>query len=176
MRASFVEQWFGPASCEVLGNLYRSVKDLNGAVIEVGCWEGRSTCALANAAHPEVIHAVDTWEGSPGEISAVLASERDVFAQFTRNIGAFTYGNVQPHRMGWRDFFDGYPSRVKLIHIDATHEYQEVAENIEAVLPLMVPGGVICGDDAHHPPIVRAVLDTLGDAQVDASLWIWRAP
>jgi predicted O-methyltransferase YrrM len=175
MRAKFTEEWFSDDSCLVLGNLYRSVKDLSGAVIEVGCWQGRSTCALANAAHPEIVHAVDTWVGSPGEISADLAAGRDVFAEFNHNVKVLTHGNVETHRMGWREFFDGYTSRVKFIHIDAEHTYSEVSENIEAVLPLMVPCGVICGDDAHHEPVRQAVLDTLGDGFVSASLWIWRA-
>ncbi len=175
-RASFLEDWFGPESCVVLGNLYRSVKDLDGAVIEVGCWEGRSTCALANAAHPEVVHAVDTWAGSPGEISADLAAQRDVFRTFCHNVKVLTHGNVETHRMGWREFFDGFTGRIKLVHIDAEHTYREVAENIEAVLPLMIPGGVICGDDVHHEPVRQAVLDTLGDANVEATLWVWRAP
>ena len=173
---TFTEEWFGEASQAVLAGLCESVKYLDGAIIEVGCWEGRSTCALANAAYPEPVHAVDTWHGSPGEISADLAAVRDVHARFLANVEALTQGNVIPHRVGWRDF--EWPARVKLVHIDATHEYDEVAENIAAVLPYMVPGGVICGDDNHHPPVRQAVLDTLGaeDTFAQATLWIWRAP
>jgi predicted O-methyltransferase YrrM len=63
-----------------------------------------------------------------------------------------------------------------LVFIDAEHTYEEVRDTIEAFRPLMAPGGIICGDDVHHPPIVRAVVDTLGsDVTVDASLWIWKA-
>ena len=147
-----------------------------GAVIEVGCWEGKSTIALANAVHPAIVHAVDTWQGSPGEISADLAAERDVYATFTTNIAEATAGNVEPHRMGWREFFADWAGPIRLIHIDATHSYDEVRDNIEAVRPFVVPGGVICGDDAHHPPIRRAVMDTLGNAFLTgAKLWYWEA-
>ena len=176
MRASFQEQWFPPESCKALGGIYRNVAHLSGAIVEVGCWEGRSTCALANAAHPEIVHAVDTWHGSPGEISAELAAERDVFRTFEHNVRALTKGNVHPHRMGWREFFKAFDGPCKLVHIDAEHTYSEVAENIEAVLPLMVPGGVIVGDDAHHNPVITAVMDTLGEYHREATLWIWRAP
>lgn len=176
MRAKFTESWFPQESCKALGNLYRDVAHLSGAVVEVGCWEGRSTCALANAAHPETIHAVDTWEGSPGEISAELAAVRDVFRTFHENVAALTHGNVAAYRMGWREFFSTFVGRCKLLHIDAEHTYTEVAENIEAALPFMVPGGIICGDDAHHPPVIAAVMDTLGDYEREATLWIWRAP
>lgn len=176
MRAKFTEDWFPLESCVALGRLGRSVSRLPGAIVEVGCWEGRSTCALANAIHPEIVHAVDTWDGSPGEISHDLAQTRDVFRVFEHNVRALTHGNVQPHRLGWRDFFDVFDGPCKLVHIDAEHTYREVRDNIEAVLPLIVPGGIICGDDAHHPPVIDAVMDALGEYEREATLWIWRKP
>lgn len=176
MRARFTEQWFSAESCRTLANLAQSTAHLSGAIIEVGCWEGRSTCALANAVHPDIVHAVDTWAGSPGEVSAELAAERDVFETFAYNVRVTTAGNVHAHRLGWREFFKVFDGPTKFCHIDAEHSYLEVAENIEAVLPLMVPGGVLCGDDAHHGPVMSAVMDTLGSCTREASLWIWRAP
>lgn len=167
----FTEDWFSATSCRVLADLARTTDRLDGAVIEVGCWEGRSTIALANAIHPATLHAVDTWAGSPGEISAELAAERDVFDTFTANIAEATAGNVAVHRMGWRDFFADWSDPVRFIHIDAEHSYTEVRENIEAVLPYVVAGGIVCGDDQHHPPVREAVMDTLGNAMVAASLW-----
>lgn len=172
---TFTEDWFGPESQQALADLYDKVRPLDGDVVEVGCWQGRSTVALANACWPDLLHAVDTWQGSPGEISADLAAERDVYAEFTANIAASTAGNVRPHRMGWRDYFAGLACPLKLLHIDAEHTYREVFDNITAALPLLVTGGIICGDDAHHPPIQQAVLDTLGhDVEVVATLWWWK--
>lgn len=175
---TFREEWFGTHSQQALVQLYERVADLTGAVVEVGCWEGRSTVALANACHPETLHAVDTWRGSPGEISAKLAEERDVHATFLDNIAELTNGNVTPHRMGWRDYFalnHCQSTPIKFLHIDAEHSYEEVRDNITAALSLMVRGGIICGDDNHHPPVQQAVVDTLGDAGVMATLWYWVA-
>lgn len=172
MTDPFGEAWFPQQSCEVLERLARSTLRCSGAVIEVGSWTGRSTCTLANAVWPLNVRAVDTWNGSPGEISAELAAERDVFAQFRRNVVACTRGNVWPYRMGWRDYFAEHQDPVKFCFIDAEHSYVEVKENIEAVLPLMVSGGVLCGDDVHHPPVHQAVMDVLGgDVNVEATLW-----
>jgi hypothetical protein len=170
---SFTEQWFGQESQQALAHLYGRVADLDGAVIEVGCWEGRSTCALARATAPVAVHAVDTWAGSPGEISAELAATpgRDVYATFLANVSQLTEGNVIAHRCGWREFFATWTQPIRFLHIDAEHSYREVRENIEAALPFMVPGGLICGDDAHHPPVRDAVFDTLGNAYVTATLW-----
>lgn len=174
-RVRFTEDWFCQASCDALARLADETRHVSGDIIEVGSWEGRSTIALANAAHPAVVHAVDTWRGSPGEISRDLAAQRDVFATFTGNVRTATRGNVQPHRMGWRHYFlHRDPNPIRLLFIDAEHTYVEVRENIEAALPHMAPGGVICGDDAHHLPVARAVLDVFGDAELAATLWVHR--
>src|SRR5688572_12405710 len=114
----FTEEWFGAASQRTLASLAKSVVRLDGTIVEVGCWQGRSTCALANAVWPRTVQAVDTWQGSPGEISAELAAERDVFAEFQRNVVALTNGNVKPWRMGWREYFATHTEPVKLCHID----------------------------------------------------------
>jgi SAM-dependent methyltransferase len=166
--ASFTENWFDVESQHALADLFTRVVDLDGDVVEVGCWEGRSTIALAKAANGPV-HAVDTWEGSHGEISAVIAQDRDVYRTFLANIEA-EHVDVIPHRMGWRDYFtDGM--RCRFVHIDAEHSYREVYDAIERVKPLMVPGGILCGDDVHHPPVQQAVIEHFPEAEIAATLW-----
>lgn len=170
---TFTEEWFSVYDQEALTECARSVADLNGAVIEIGSWEGRSTITLAAAIWPCQMHAVDTWEGSPGEISEELAASRDVYATFLANIAEATAGNVIPHRMGWREFMADWTDPIRLVFIDAEHTYTEVRDNILACLPHMVAGGVICGDDAHHPPVRQAVVDTLGNAFQTSKVWHW---
>lgn len=170
----FTEDWYRPSGLAALERALDRTDGLSGRVIEIGCWEGRSTVTLARAAYPTTVHAVDTWLGSPGEISETLARERDVFARFLSNIDELTLGNVIAHRMDWRDYLAADQSPVRFIHIDGLHTFDEVKANIEAVLPMMVPGGVICGDDAHHQPIIDAVNATLGHLTLDVSLWWWQ--
>lgn len=177
---TFTEEWFSDDSCEVLAELVAEVAEIEGIIVEVGSWQGRSTIALANAAYPRTVHAVDTWQGSPGEISAELAAGRDVFAEFTSNIAAETKGNVTPHRMGWREFNEdnGRGGPVALLFIDAEHTFTEVRDNVLAFIDRVPPGGIICGDDVHHPP-VRSALLSMFDIEfvmVAASVWIWRKP
>lgn len=174
--AAFHEQWFPSASQDVLGALVQSVAEVPGHLVEFGSWEGRSTCAMARAAFPRPVVAVDTWQGSPGEISADLAAKRDVFAQFKANIAYLTRGNVRPQRMGWREWVGLNEEPIALAFIDAEHTYREVFDNITAVLPFLSPGAVLCGDDVHHPPVWEAVTDLLDGVERDATLWIWRKP
>ena len=170
----FTEEWFAVASQRALVRLARQVAHLDGRVVEVGCWEGRSTVVLANAVWPSVVDAVDTWQGSPGEISAELAAARDVLGTFRANVAELTRGNVAVHVMGWREYVAD-PSPVRFLHIDAEHTYREVHDTIGQFRPLLVPGGIICGDDRHHPPVISAARDQLGDVQAEATLWWWRS-
>lgn len=170
----FTEEWFGVESCKGLVMLADLVADVAGEIIEIGSWEGRSTCTLANAVYPRVVHAVDHWQGSPGELSAPLAAERDVYAAWAANVNELTAGNVVAHRMGWRDYTPDGP--VAFVFIDAEHSYTEVRDTVNAYLPLMVSGGVICGDDAHHPPVRQALFEVLpvNEIYTQATLWSWR--
>jgi predicted O-methyltransferase YrrM len=168
----FTEDWFGEASQQALARLARGTDGVPGVVVEVGCWEGRSTIALANTVAPDWVYAIDTWQGSDGEISAELAAERDVFATFTENVREGTSGNVAPMKMDWRHWFDRNRQRIRFLHIDAEHSYREVHDNIVAALPWLSPGAIICGDDAHHPPVIQAVQDVLGpNFNMTATLW-----
>lgn len=171
-----LEEWFSPQSCTRLAELGRKVTHVDGLIVEIGSWTGRSTCALAAAVTPRQVHAVDHWNGSPGELSAELAADRDVYAEFVANTEQFP--NVIAHRVGWRDYLPTVTEPVALCFIDAEHSYDEVADNIRAVLPLLAQGGIICGDDAHHPPVKQAVLDVLGAdySYAIASMWVWQKP
>lgn len=178
MSDPFGEDWFSEASQSVIAELARSVHDVPGMMLEIGSWTGRSTCALAKAIHPRTLHAVDTWAGSPGEITSQLAPQRDVFAQWKRNIDAFTDGNVIAHRMDWREFVPTITEPLAFVFIDAEHTEIEVADNIAAVLPLLSPGGIICGDDVLHPPVRQGIVRHLRPvdvhARVGASVWWWQ--
>lgn len=174
-RAGFHEDWFSIESQATVADLAASTVGLDGLVVEVGSWEGRSTIALADAVAPAVVHAVDTWVGCGSDDSGKIAAGRDVFATFELNIAERTAGNVVPHRMGWRDYFADLAEPIRFLFIDAEHTYDEVRDNIAAALPLMLDGGVICGDDGNHPPVRAAVVDVLGDEAVfDSAVWHWR--
>ena len=64
--------------------------------------------------------------------------------------------------MGWRDYFAADDSPCRFVFIDAEHSYDEVRATLDVVIPLVVSGGIICGDDVHHPPVRQALIDTFG--------------
>ena len=177
MGMSFTEDWYFPEQIDVLTRLCRQVSPLRGAIVEVGCWEGRSTIELARVAAPAKVIAVDTWRGSPDEPDHSRAWDSDdVFEAFKRNIKQ--HSNIRYHRIGWREFFETWTKPVRFIHIDAQHTYEEVRDNVLAVLPYMVDGGVICGHDGWHGPVLQGAHDALESGEryftnikVDCTVW-----
>ncbi len=170
---TFTEQWFDAGACLGLAGLVEEISDVDGLIIEIGSWEGRSTIAMANAAHPRTVHAVDTWKGSKGEVSSILAARRDVFATWQTNISEQTAGNVVPFRMDWRDYLAAIRLPVAFVFIDAEHAFQPVADCIAAVRPHMAEGGLICGDDIHHPPVISAVFESFAGEKIQQLGPIW---
>ncbi|MBS1714932.1 MAG: class I SAM-dependent methyltransferase [Armatimonadetes bacterium] len=183
---SFREQWYSDEQARFLAVLARLCRPLEGSVLEFGSWEGKSTCAIANSVHPQVVTAVDTWQGSadedPEHVSVKAAKERDVKAMFDSNVRALTAGNIRAVVEDCHRFMEDYASPVKFCHIDASHDYDSVSRSIRAVLPNLVEGGILCGDDFINASslapglnggVERAVRECLPGFLSRGNLWYW---
>lgn len=147
----FKENWYSDKQLKELSRVLNKVLHIEGDIIEIGCWQGRSTICIANVSYPEGIIAVDTWAGNfdekPNHPTVEICKKRDVFAEFRQNIKEQTKGNVSVHKMDCFEFLDCYSGRMKFCHIDASHDYDSVVKTIEKCLPFLVKGGILCGDD-----------------------------
>jgi predicted O-methyltransferase YrrM len=126
-------------------------------IVEIGSWLGQSTKALAK--HAGTVFSVDTWEGSP-EHKALLENKHSgwLYNQFCSSIA--DYPNIVPQRMTSLQAADLCKTRgmkFDLIFIDAAHDYESVKQDIEAWLPLLEEGGIICGHDASEAGVRQAI-------------------
>ena len=89
------------------------------------------------------------------------------------------YTVVKEDCLKWLKTLEG---NIKFIHIDASHEYESVIETINLVLPKMVKGGIICGDDYQsaninrhdlHGEVERAVREALPNHKSIVNLWYY---
>lgn len=187
----FHEDWYSESQIKNLILLYESVRDLDGLIIEIGCWEGKSTIALANACYPENLICNDTWLGNQEEsiisgnthITEIILQTRDVYSIFKKNMDSLTQGNYSIVKQDCLEWLKGLNKPVKFCHIDASHEYDSVYKTIEYLKPLMVHGGILCGDDflnAHKDAISlkggveKAVSDSLTNYDNIDNLWFWK--
>lgn len=157
------ENWFSWADFyrEIVGQLPNPA-----AVVEVGCWRGRSTACLGveiiNAQKDVVLYCVDTWAYYP-ETEQPALSQTDfdgVYREFTRNVRPFEHFLWIMRQPSIKAAAEFSPESVDFVFIDANHKYENVLADIRAWLPVVKPGGVIAGHDYYtrqHPGVARAV-------------------
>lgn len=189
----FIENWYSTQQLQDLRDTYFRCKDRVGAVIEIGCWEGKSAIALARACAPEPLICIDTWEGNIAESLCIgfehptvtECKRRDVYGRFMANMTAGTAGNFIAVREDCLKWLDRDDQKIKFCHVDASHEYESVHATISKLLPKMVPGGVLCGDDYLsancqrtdlHGGVERAVRELLPGHGNNGNLWFWTCP
>jgi hypothetical protein len=145
---------------------------------------------LANHCFPENLICNDTWLGNVAEskitgvthITEEILKVRDVYSIFIDNMENNTQKNYTVVKKDCIEWLKTFKEPIKFIHIDASHEYESVFETINLVLPNMVKGGIICGDDYEsanikrrdlHGGVQRAVMETLPEHKNINNLWYY---
>jgi predicted O-methyltransferase YrrM len=147
-------------------------------IVEVGCWVGRSTRALADNTIG-LVYAVDTFEGSE-EHQKFLKDKPTgwILKRFLENLHGCS--NVHPVISTSLEAADNLAINAQqfdMIFIDANHDYAHVREDILAWMPLLLPGGLLCGHDygPNWPEVAKAVDELIPDVQIGANQ-IWFRP
>ena len=176
-NALATEGWMKPAELEWLARKASKAQ----RIAEVGSWMGRSTTAMAdNMEASAVLIAVDTWRGSE-EIKSNLEGKPDdyVYDIFCKNLKVhIESGRVSPLRLASveaaRELQAKGSTAFDMVFIDGAHDYENVKADIQAWNPLVKPGGLLCGHDWGHPPIVQAVRELLGNPKSSSTIWYAR--
>jgi hypothetical protein len=170
-----------------------SIKELQPKlIVEVGTWKGASAVHMARICKKyytdfEIV-CIDTFLGSVEHWTSVdpnLPASRyrngrpNIYDQFISNvIITKMQENITPFPI---DSINGglvlekLGIQADLIYIDAGHEYQSVRMDLDLYKNLVRPGGHMLGDDWFHPPIKKAVADSLGEVITkshDKFLWV----
>ena len=158
----FYTAWCGDREKHAIKHGIDNVIDDSGAYIEIGSFEGKSTVFIANQIYPKKLISIDPWSaGSPGEI--VHFDSRNIYDIFKANIAAGTQGNVEVNKMPWEVYFEKNSPGISFLYLDGPHSYENVYESLEILVPLVLPGGVLIGDDYDDHEVKRAVDDFFGD-------------
>ena len=130
-------------------------------IAEIGVYKGRMTAMwnviLINRDLCYEYRAIDHFLGSPEHEKGV-----DYFELAMRNLAPLTKENDFLTVIANDSLSEvaKYPdNHFDIVYIDAAHEYEPVKADIDAWLPKVKVGGIICGDDyvAGWPGVVQAV-------------------
>lgn len=145
---------------------------------------------MALSCYPEILICNDTWLGNINEslvtnkthTTEIICNDRDVYSIFINNMDKLTNGNYKVVKKDCLEWLKEYNDKIKFIHIDASHDYKSLYDTINLVLPKMVKGGIICGDDFLSSNInridlqggvERAVIETLPTFKNIGELWYY---
>jgi predicted O-methyltransferase YrrM len=135
-----------------------------GDVLEIGCWQGRSTIALAQACKDSgngIVHAVDHFKGNPGkQIYYVIEKEdlSDLQQNFQRNIsnaGLSEYVSLHIENVNQVNI----SGKIRLLVIDGEHSYDAVLSDFLRFRRLLTSGAIVIFDDYSEdfPEVIQAV-------------------
>ena len=138
------------------------------SIIEVGCWIGDTTKELLKSCKDVTV--VDTFKGSKGDATSIIAEARDIYKEFTENVGESENLTVlRGESVEMANKFTG--KKVDMVFIDAGHDYDEVKADIEAWSPKCTK--IIAGHDysVGFPGVIKAVNEKFPNATVNGDLW-----
>lgn len=166
-----IRGWMSPKELEWLAETASHCM----TIIEVGCFEGRSTRAMADNT-TGIIHAVDPWNaliyGSNGQFlyktdditrSIFHANLADKIGDGTIEVWPTIFKNFRPILMDQLQ-----PS---FIFIDAAHDYENVKNDINHAMtfkPIMIGGHDYCKE---WPGVIKAVDEIFPNAEKEDTIW-----
>ena len=153
--------------------------------VEVGTWMGKSAAFMAveiiNSSKDIRFDCVDTWAGSSEHINPKspyytpeLADPDWLFNQFESNLKP-VLSSINPLRMTSLEASTLYADQsLDFVFIDASHEYQDVLDDIRAWMPKIKSGGILAGHDYPHHGVRKAVNEVFDSVEKQEHCWIVR--
>lgn len=126
------------------------------SIVEIGSFQGRSTCFLAAGSkygHKAPVYAVDPWklciDGITGE---------QLYAAFLANLDKVGVSDiVHPLRGESSEIVRKWEQPVGLLYIDDGHDYEAVLEQYGDWSPFVVENGWIAFHDCYYPDVARVI-------------------
>jgi predicted O-methyltransferase YrrM len=180
-KAKAVRGWMNNHELEWLATVSKRAT----VIIEVGCAYGRTTRAIVDNSYCSTLYAVDTWRGSPSELTNNHEDFKNdkgdfAFLEFCKEMFySIRTSKVVPLRMDSANaaqLLSSMNVKADLIFIDADHSYESVKEDIQNYSPLVAMGGILAGHDFQTnpwPDVTKAVLEIFPDVENPAGhIWM----
>ncbi|QUG87015.1 class I SAM-dependent methyltransferase [Bacillus nitratireducens] len=154
-----VDGWLTNLEQTALLHLPALVDHLDGEIIEIGSYKGKSTVALSLGSkwiskRKRSIYAIDPFIPS--------TEYGGYYNDFQKNIRLFRLENyVTPIKKYSHEALPECPERISALFIDGNHNYLNVKKDIELYSPRVVAGGMIAFHDYSVYEGVKGAVDEL---------------
>jgi predicted O-methyltransferase YrrM len=167
--------WFnhGPQVLELL-DLYKPK-----VVVELGSWLGASAIAMARSVRRwgGTVTCVDTWAGELDEDGGSPSGKNPlmILSCARAMIDAGVSASIRLIPATTSDAAQHWKEPIDFLYVDADHSYSGCMTDLLKWVPHVKPGGLIAGDDYHHPryPGVQMAWDEFEQVQ---GLTLTRSP
>ena len=142
------------------------MQNLEGDVVEIGSWQGRSSTFLARAVKESKngnFYAIDHFGGNVGkeDFYAIDGSLSNLKANFKENLSKFGLSDiVNLLDMANTEAVDKIKDKtIRFLFIDGDHTKKGVQKDIELFFPLLKKGSIVVFDDYFEgfPGLIEAV-------------------
>lgn len=170
------EDWF------TFPNLYSEMvqkfKD-NSHFVEIGSWMGRSASYMAveiiNSGYNIKFDCIDTWNGSSEHQEHHIIKNESLFEEFKKNTTRVSH-IITPIRLNSLSASLLYEDNsLDFIFIDASHEYEDVKNDILCWKNKVKKNGIISGHDytENWKGVKRAVNEIFGADKIIQKEYCW---
>lgn len=140
-----------------LNKLQLNAAKVEGDVCEVGVYAGKSLALLGMLSQPhEKLVGMDLF------LEDFLEQTQETMKQHCPSVENIEYVKCKTSELRVDNVKKYFPRQLRLLHIDAGHEYHEVLHSLIVMAPYVANGGIIIMDDYHDrefPGIESATLD-----------------
>lgn len=132
--------------------------------VEVGSWKGRSSAFLAveiaNSDKKIEFTCVDIWKGGAGDLYYAPENIYEIFKNNMKPVENY-YKDLRMTSVEAAKLFED--KSLDFVFIDASHQYEDVKNDILAWKPKMKNGGILAGHDytSYWTGVVQAVNEIL---------------
>jgi predicted O-methyltransferase YrrM len=155
-----IDGWLTVDEAIALYELARGLPNMHPTVVEIGCWQGKSSVCLARGLAKKegpCLYCIDPFDASGDDASrdqyadrakGLAGPLRTAFEQNLRDAGVLDIVEVRQglsheHAPSWRTPID-------LLFLDGDHSYEAVRRDFLDWAPKIRPGGILCLHDAVH--------------------------
>lgn len=162
-----IHGWFEPHDKLIYDKAVDTYKD-GDIFVEIGSFKGRSSSAMAvniaNSNKKIKFYCIDTWNGSIEHAKGEWAQDNDVingtlYQTFLNNIEQVKEYITPIRKSSLEAVKDFQDKSLSFVYIDASHEYNDIMNDLQAWYPKVKLGGLLAGHDACWESVISAVQD-----------------